>query len=103
MSGAHLDDTERDPAKWEQYSGQLLFATLVQAGSAGFVPYDLPLVQESPTMIVGLTVLDEAFAFVASLNKEMTAFFSESHAFETEEDFRSLYAATLHEALYAFK
>ena len=93
----------KDPAKWDQYSSRLLYATLVQAGSVGFIPYELPIVQETPTMVVGVKVETQVFSLVASMNKEMSSYFAECLAFETRHEFLKAYTSTFHEALLTFK
>ena len=74
----------------------------MQSGAVGFIPYELPIVQETPTLIVGLKVEEHAFSLIASLNKEVNSFFSECLPFNRRDDFLKLYTATMHEALITF-
>ena len=59
----------------------LLVRALLKAGSVSFIPQKVPIVDSTPTMIVGLIVKEfNQFSIVASLKQEFDSFYSNSAA-----------------------
>jgi len=103
ISGAHLDETGKDTEKFDTEIGQLLYATLIQAGAVGFIPHELPIVHELPTMIVGIKLKANVYSFVASLSKEINSYYTECIEIKSRDEFAKAFPVTLIEALKAFK
>ena len=76
---------------------------MIQAGSVGFIPHELPIVHEAPTMVVGLKLKENVFSFVASLSKEMNSYYTECIETKNREDFALAFTVSLTEALKSFK
>ena len=76
---------------------------MVQAGSIGFIPHELPIVHEIPTMVVGIKLKENVFSFVASLSKEMSSYYTECVMTKNREEFSVAFANSLTEALRAFR
>lgn len=61
------------------HSTQVLFRALLKAGSVSFIPQNTPILEQAPTMIVGIVLHGyRQFSIVASLRKEMESFYSNS-------------------------
>ena len=103
ISGAHLEENAKDTEKFDHEMARMLYAALIQAGSVGFVPHELPIVHDLPTMVVGVKLQANIFTLVASLSKEMNSWYTECTETKTRKEFSSTFAVTLTEALKAFK
>ena len=73
-------------------------------GSIAFIPSPLPLIQELPTMIVGISSnkREKRAAIVASLSKEMTNFYKHPFRFDSHDEYLRDLTSFFSEALSAF-
>ena len=59
-------------------TNQVLYRALLKSGSVSFIPQKVPIIDLTPTMVVGIVLKGKQFAIVASLKKELDCFYSNS-------------------------
>lgn len=79
--GRHVVENE----KFTTLAHQVLYRSLLKAGSLVFIPQKTPIVELTPTMIIGIVLQgNKQFSIVASLKKEFDSFYSNSGAIKQE-------------------
>jgi hypothetical protein len=66
-------------------ANKVLYRSLIKAGSVVFIPQKTPVVEHTPTMVVGIALHSfKQFSIVASLKKEFDSFYSNSAAIKQD-------------------
>ena len=79
--GRHVAEHER----FGTLANHTLYRSLLRAGSLVFIPQKTPIVELTPTMIVGIVMHGyKQFSIVATLKKEFDSFYSNSAAIKQD-------------------
>lgn len=81
VNTSSLMSAKKERHNWKVYTKRLLYKVLAKTGSFGFIPVDLPLLKELPTMVIGISKSskDGRYSLVASLNKEFCHFYKQNN------------------------